>query len=68
MIIGYILGAYLTLRAAFEPFLVDYANPESYKESWGGPTVVGVLAVHMLPGVISLFLIIWHQHKIRGRH
>ncbi|HJP96550.1 MAG TPA: hypothetical protein VJ843_04220 [Candidatus Saccharimonadales bacterium] len=65
LIFGYILGVYLIGRALVEPFIMDYGNPASYKDSWGGPTLVGVLAVHMLPGVIALVLIIWHQKSRR---
>jgi len=67
LVLGYILGTYLILRAAVEPFIIDYHDPESYKELWGGPTLMGVLAVHMLPGIISLALIAWHQRKIRSQ-
>lgn len=62
---GYILGIYLIGRAAVEPFIIDYGNPASYKDLWGGPTVVGVMAVHMLPGVIALALIVQHQRNRR---
>ena len=68
LIFGYIFGVYLILRAAVEPFIIDYDNPESYKELWGGPSLAGVLAVHMLPGLVSLALIVWHQHKRRDLH
>ena len=62
--LGYILGIYLILRTCVEPFVIDYDNPDSYKGSWGGPSLPGVLAVHMLPGIISFALIAWHQRKL----
>ena len=56
---------YLVLRAAVEPFVIDLTEPASYETGWGGPTLPGVLAVHMLPGVIALLLLIaWFR---RGR-
>lgn len=52
------LGVYLILRAAVEPFVIDLTDPASHKPGWGGPTLIGVLAVHMLPGLMSLTLLI----------
>lgn len=53
-----LLGVYLVGRAAVEPFVVDYSDPSSYAGAWGGPSLAGVLAVHMLPGAVSLVLLI----------
>lgn len=61
LIFGYILGVYLIGRAIVEPFIMDYGNPASYKDSWGGPSLIGVLAVHIVPGIISAVLIVRHQ-------
>lgn len=55
---GWLVGAYLVVRAAMEPFVVDFSDPDSYRTDWGGPTLAGVLAVHMLPGVIALGLMV----------
>lgn len=61
-----ILGVYLVLRAAVEPFVIDMTDPSSYRTGWGGPTLAGVLTVHMLPGVVSLGLLIgWLRGKMR---
>ena len=67
LVLGYLLGIYLILRACVEPFIINYDHPESYKKSWGGPTLIGVLAIHILPGVISLALMVWHQRKTRNQ-
>ncbi|GAA4666177.1 hypothetical protein [Gordonia humi] len=45
--------AYFVIRAVAEPFFLD-----SYETAWGGPSLVGVLAVHMLPGVVGLGILI----------
>jgi len=66
LFLGYLLGVFLIVRAIAEPFLVDYAHPESYKHDWGGPTVVGVLLVHMLPGLVAL-IVIWGRLKRRHK-
>jgi len=68
LILGYVLGVYLVGRALVEPFIMDYGNPESYRQLWGGPTLVGVMVVHMLPGVIAAVLIFRHwQHQRHSR-
>jgi len=64
----YILGIYLLGRALVEPFIVDYHHPETYRQLWGGPTLVGVMAVHMLPGVLSTTLMVrrlraWRRNR-----
>ena len=48
-------------RAIAEPFVTPPGS--DYKHDWGGPTYVGVLLVHMLPGAIALWLLwlIWRK-------
>jgi hypothetical protein len=65
LILGYVLGTYLIGRALVEPFIMDYGNPATYRQLWGGPTVVGVMAVHMLPGVIAAALMYRHWRRTR---
>ncbi len=58
------LGVYLVLRAAVEPFLVDFGDPSDYSADWGGPSLIGVLAVHMVPGIISaVLLLVWWRRR-----
>jgi hypothetical protein len=52
----WILGAYLIGRAAVEPFVIDMSDPATYHLDWGGPHLIGVLAVHMGPGIIAAAL------------
>ena len=42
-------------RAVAEPFIVTPGS--DYRHDWGGPTYVGVLIVHMLPGAVALWLL-----------
>lgn len=56
--LAYVLGIYLVIRAIAEPFVIDMGDPATYRDDWGGPSLVGVLAVHCLPGVISAVLIV----------
>jgi hypothetical protein len=49
------LGIFLVLRAIAEPFTIG----DDYAQDWGGPSKVGVLAVHMGPGLIAAALMAW---------
>jgi hypothetical protein len=50
--VGIALGLYLTGRAVAELFILHWGDPASYRNDWGGPSLIGVLAVHCLPGLI----------------
>ncbi|OLR94632.1 hypothetical protein [Actinokineospora bangkokensis] len=63
-----LLGLYLVGRAIAEPFIIDVGDPTSYHLDWGGPSLVGVLAVHCLPGVVSaVLLVVAARRWSRGR-
>lgn len=66
-ILGFVFGAYLIVRAMAELVLIDYGDPSSYRNDWGGPTLVGVLAVHVLPGLVSgvLMFLGWRRSRRR---
>ena len=51
--LGVVLGIYLIVRAAMEPFLVDVDDPGTYRLDWGGPSLIGVLLVHCGPGIVA---------------
>jgi len=66
--VGGVLGAYLVGRAIAEFFLVNYADPGSYRLSWGGPSLAGVFAVHSGPGLavlIAAAVLTWRRRKNR---
>ena len=52
-IAGLTLGLYLIARAIAEPFVIDMTNPASYRNAWGGPSLIGVLLVHCGPGLVA---------------
>jgi hypothetical protein len=56
-IAGLVVGLYLILRALVEPFVIDLSDPASYRDDWGGPSLVGVLAVHCGPGLVAAAVI-----------
>ncbi|MBG0830038.1 hypothetical protein HS041_19915 [Planomonospora sp. ID67723] len=58
-ILGFILGAYLIIRAIAEPFVIDVSDPATYRNDWGGPSLAGVLAVHCGPGLVAAALMVW---------
>lgn len=49
----WVIGVFLIVRAIAEPFLIDVSDPATYRSDWGGPSLAGVLAVHMLPGILA---------------
>jgi hypothetical protein len=55
--VGLVLGAYLIARAVVELFVIDYGDPASYRNDWGGPSLAGVLAVHSGPGLLAAALL-----------
>ena len=65
IVLAYLVGAYFVIRALVEVVTIDYGDASSYENDWGGPTLVGVLAVHCLPGVIALALMIWGARRLR---
>jgi predicted transporter len=49
-----LLGLYLVVRAVVEPFVIDVSDPATYRDDWGGPSLLGVLAIHCGPGLLVL--------------
>jgi len=58
IVLLWIVGVFLIARAVVEPFVIDFTEPSTYRQDWGGPHLAGVLAVHLGPGVIALALMI----------
>jgi hypothetical protein len=53
VVFGVVLGLYLIGRAIVEPFTVNLSDPSTYRNDWGGPSLLGVLVVHCGPGIIA---------------
>jgi hypothetical protein len=65
--LGGIIALYLVLRGIAEFWVINYSNPASYSNSWGGPNLLGVFAVHSGPGFIILTaLAIWTYKRAKG--
>ena len=67
IVLAYLVGAYFVARAVVEVVTIDYGDAASYRRDWGGPSLLGVLAVHCLPGVIALVSMVWGARRLR-RH
>jgi hypothetical protein len=52
-VLGVIVALYFIARAVAEPFVIDVTDPATYAGDWGGPSLIGVLAVHCGPGVLA---------------
>jgi hypothetical protein len=57
-IISAVLGGYLVVRAIVEPFVISVGDPATYANDWGGPSLLGVLAVHCGPGLVVLGIVV----------
>lgn len=67
-LIAFVVGGFFIVRALMEPFLIDFSDPSSYENDWGGPSLFGVLLVHMGPGIIAAILIIRGLRKSERRN
>ena len=61
--LGGIVALYLVGRAVAEFFTVDYSNPASYRDSWGGPSLVGVFLVHAGPGAAIVIALVGYLFR-----
>lgn len=62
--VAVLLAVFLIVRAVVELFVIDFSDPSSYASDWGGPSLVGVLIVHCLPGVLAaIALVLWWRRR-----
>jgi hypothetical protein len=55
--IGIVLGLFFLVRAIAELVVIDFSDPATYRDDWGGPSLVGVLLVHCGPGLVVVALV-----------
>jgi hypothetical protein len=65
IVLGFVIGVYLVIRAVLEFFVIDFGDPATYEKDWGGPHLAGVLAVHVGGGVIAGVLMGWYLLRRR---
>ncbi len=67
--LGVIVGIFLIVRAVVELLTIDYSDPTSYADDWGGPSLAGVLLVHCGLGLIAAIWIgvsLWRRRSSRS--
>jgi hypothetical protein len=67
--LGLIVGIFFIMRAVVELFMIDYSDPSSYAEDWGGPSLAGVLLVHCGLGLIAAIwigVLLWRRRSSRS--
>jgi hypothetical protein len=67
--IGVVLGLFFLIRAIAELVVIDFSDPATYRDDWGGPSLVGVLLVHCGPGllVVALAAVVFVRRSRRRR-
>jgi hypothetical protein len=58
LIAGAVAAAFLIVRAIVEVLTIHYSDPSSYEHDWGGPSLIGVLLVHCIPGVLAAVAVV----------
>ena len=68
--IGIVLGLFFLVRAIAELVVIDFSDPATYRDDWGGPSLIGVLLVHCGPGllVVALGALYLVRRSKRRRH
>jgi hypothetical protein len=64
LLVGGLIAVYVVGRGIAEFWTVNYSDPASYHNSWGGPSLAGVFAVHSGPGfaiVIATAVWLWRR-------
>jgi hypothetical protein len=63
-----LLALYMVGRAVAEVVSVDPGDPASYRDDWGGPTYLGVMAVHAGPGLLVIAAaVVWWRRRGSSR-
>jgi hypothetical protein len=71
LLFGGLIAIYAVGRGIAEFWVVNYSNPSSYRHSWGGPSLLGVFAVHSGPGLVVLIgaiYLIYRNSKKKRRN
>jgi hypothetical protein len=66
--LGLIVAIYLVVRGIAEPFVIDVNDPDSYRSDWGGPSLIGVLAVHSGPALVIVTAVVVRFVRRCGRY
>ena len=62
--LGVLIAAFFIVRAIVELFAIDFSDPSSYADDWGGPSLAGVLLVHCGLGIVAaIALVLWWRRR-----
>ena len=68
IVLGLVFGAFFIVRAVVELLTIDYSDPSSYAEDWGGPSLAGVLLVHCGLGLVSaIAIVVFARRRLHAR-
>jgi hypothetical protein len=65
--LGVLLGVFFIVRAVVELLTIDYSDPSSYANDWGGPSLAGVLLVHCGLGLVAAIAFVYGWRRLRRR-
>jgi hypothetical protein len=65
-VVGITVAIFFIVRAVLELLTIDYSDSSTYADDWGGPSLVGVLVVHCLPGVLAAIALVVVWRRFRG--
>ena len=66
LLVGLVFAVFLVVRAVVELITFHYSDPSSYEHDWGGPSMVGVLLVHCLPGMFAAVAVLLWVRRSRA--
>ena len=67
--LGVVVGIFFIVRAVVDLLTINYSDPSSYADDWGGPSLAGVLLVHCGLGLIAavwIGLFLWRRSSSRS--
>jgi hypothetical protein len=63
-----LVALFMVGRAVVEIVAVDPGDPAGYRDDWGGPSYLGVMAVHAGPGLLVIVAAVAWWRRRWTRH
>lgn len=61
-----LFAAFVVVRGLVEFVTIDWSDPASYRDDWGGPSLLAVLALHSGPGLLILGVLTVRLYRRRS--